>query len=581
MNSLSIAIIIPTRNRASLLYDTLRALAVELPAAARRIVRVIDDASSAAHASRNKELCRHFGYAYTLLSRRGGPARARNAGVRHNTAEWVAFLDDDVQVMSGWFAALRASVKNAPAHVAGVEGAVIPSGRGLWDAEVANESGGLFLTANIAYRRKTLSLIGGFDEAFPGPFAEDHDVALRARRWGDIAFCPAMVVQHAPRTIHYLHYIIASPHRMKMLLDSEYLLYRKHPARYHTVRHARSFWGTLGALVGKNVLSAFRRRSLAACIRRPLQTGVLFAGACIEQITALCLAPRYIREYATKSFMPETKHIDWRATARLYQSRASITAADITARPRLWRSATFTVARSPVYQCLPALKKLATQCSNGGVYLRIDDVFLDDASTVKAMTRILHKTLVPFCAAIPLSHLENPAFLPLIRSLAGPNGAIGVHGVDHAGSFGPFASEILQLSHADLKGLAARTAKLRRPVVAFIPPFNAIDWNQICYLGQYYKIICGGPETLRFSGRIIAPVQLTSGAVYFPSVHPFYAAAADILAMNLLNKPMSVPVCITVHMPVEARDNFASFRRLVRAAQPRLQSWFELAKDRI
>ena len=43
------------------------------------------------------------------------PAAARNAGWRRSAAEWVAFLDDDVEPAADWGAALRADLQAAAA----------------------------------------------------------------------------------------------------------------------------------------------------------------------------------------------------------------------------------------------------------------------------------------------------------------------------------------------------------------------------------------------------------------------------------------------------------------------------------
>lgn len=46
------------------------------------------------------------------------------------------------------------------------EGCIFPSGSGVWDREVQNSSGGLYLTSHCAYRKTTQSKLGGFDPGF-------------------------------------------------------------------------------------------------------------------------------------------------------------------------------------------------------------------------------------------------------------------------------------------------------------------------------------------------------------------------------------------------------------------------------
>src|SRR5262245_1532394 len=52
----------------------------------------------------------------------GGPARARNAGWRCCTGEWVAFLDDDVVPEGGWLRDLAADLAGAAPGTAALQG---------------------------------------------------------------------------------------------------------------------------------------------------------------------------------------------------------------------------------------------------------------------------------------------------------------------------------------------------------------------------------------------------------------------------------------------------------------------------
>ncbi len=114
-----------------------------------------------------------------------GPAAARNAGWRAAApAEWVAFLDDDVQVSPSWRADLAADLAAAPPQVAGVQGRItvpLPADRRPtdWERGTAGLAGARWITADMAYRRRALIDAGGFDERFPRAFREDADLALR------------------------------------------------------------------------------------------------------------------------------------------------------------------------------------------------------------------------------------------------------------------------------------------------------------------------------------------------------------------------------------------------------------------
>lgn len=124
-----------------------------------------------------------------ISGRAAGPAAARNTGWRAGSAEWVAFLDDDVVPAAGWYEALQADLEAADFGVGGSQGNVVvplPSDRRPTDHErdVAALATGAWITADMAYRRAALAAVGGFDERFPRPYREDADLAARVRAAG-------------------------------------------------------------------------------------------------------------------------------------------------------------------------------------------------------------------------------------------------------------------------------------------------------------------------------------------------------------------------------------------------------------
>ena len=129
------------------------------------------------------------GWVEVVPGRAAGPAAARNLGWRRATSAWVAFLDDDVVPPAGWLADLARDLDGLPGEVAASQGRVrvpMPDGRRAtdWERNVRGLETARWATADMAYRRDVLSLVGGFDERFPRAYREDADLGLRVVRAG-------------------------------------------------------------------------------------------------------------------------------------------------------------------------------------------------------------------------------------------------------------------------------------------------------------------------------------------------------------------------------------------------------------
>lgn len=143
---------------------------------------------------------------------RPGTSLARNLGGRAARHPWVAFVDDDVTVLSGWADALRATIERAsPDFVTGridvpddQRGAPEPN-----PSMTAPEPfridrwrrGLLGAGANLAVRVDALGAVGGFDERLgPGTrlrAGEDHELMDRLLQRGYVgAYTPAARVDH-------------------------------------------------------------------------------------------------------------------------------------------------------------------------------------------------------------------------------------------------------------------------------------------------------------------------------------------------------------------------------------------------
>jgi glycosyltransferase involved in cell wall biosynthesis len=139
-----------------------------------------------------------------------GLAAARNKGIKQATGEIIAFTDDDCYVAEDYIDAVLMAFANSDVSFAG--------GRVLLhdptDLPITIREGQERLTlmpntflspaaiqgANMAFRKSTLNLIGGFDECFgagTGIAAED-TVALAAAMWSGASgiYDPKIVVYH-------------------------------------------------------------------------------------------------------------------------------------------------------------------------------------------------------------------------------------------------------------------------------------------------------------------------------------------------------------------------------------------------
>jgi HAD superfamily hydrolase (TIGR01662 family) len=193
-------VVIPTIGRPSLaaLLDSLADSAATTGLPLPPLVLVDDRGGPAAELT----AAVRAGWPITVLRSGGrGPAAARNVGWRACRTEWVAFLDDDVQVSRDWLGELERDLAAAGADTGGTQGRIevpLPADRRPTDVErgTATLADAAWITADLAYRRSALLECDGFDERFPRAFREDSDLALRMldRGW--------QLVRGSRRTVH-------------------------------------------------------------------------------------------------------------------------------------------------------------------------------------------------------------------------------------------------------------------------------------------------------------------------------------------------------------------------------------------
>ncbi len=251
-----VSVIICTYNGAKVIADALEALrSVDYPDFE---VIVVDDGSSDATAA----IVEGYGYRVIRTPNRG-LGRARNTGLEAATGELVAYIDDDAYPDPHWLRYLAASfVGTDHAAVGGPN--IAPPGDGPIADCVANAPGNpthVLLSdriaehipgCNMAFRKKCLQAIGGFDPQFRVA-GDDVDVCWRLQEQGwTLGYNPAAMVWH-----HRRNSVRAFWKQQVGYGRAEALLERKWPAKYNAAGHP----GWSGRLYGNGIVHALARPS--------------------------------------------------------------------------------------------------------------------------------------------------------------------------------------------------------------------------------------------------------------------------------------------------------------------------------
>ena len=221
-DSLSVDVVIPTFRRPVNLKRCLNALNNQSIAPAS--IEVIDDSK---------------------LDR--GPAFSRNIGWKRGSAGIVAFTDDDCVPSPNWIESILKEFENIDVDI--VEGSVTTENEGVilsMDPH-PGDRWNRFKTANMAYRRRVLNEVGGFDERY-FIHREDTDIAWRAIKSGfSVSWAPDCIVHHPDR-----------PGVQRIMPRSEILLYRCDSRKYAEVAAGMVSFETLKNGKLKEMRSALR-----------------------------------------------------------------------------------------------------------------------------------------------------------------------------------------------------------------------------------------------------------------------------------------------------------------------------------
>jgi GT2 family glycosyltransferase len=191
-----IAVVIPTRARETRLAFALESLAGQLNRGRYEVI-VVRDADVRGPFARAPE---GLPVRFLDLPATAGPTAKRNLGWRATKAPLVAFTDDDCRPAPGWLEALLAAAEGPEVFL---QGRTCPDPderhllHGLARSIDVPAPTGWFETCNMAYPRRLLERLGGFDEAYEFG-GEDTDLAWRALEAGaEPRFVEGAVMWHA------------------------------------------------------------------------------------------------------------------------------------------------------------------------------------------------------------------------------------------------------------------------------------------------------------------------------------------------------------------------------------------------
>jgi GT2 family glycosyltransferase len=205
----SVDVVIATRNRPARLQRTLTSLATQVGGGLDRVF-VVDD-GGVPPAQTCVDAPSALDIRFLRMAEPGGPARARNAGVAESQAEFVAFIDDDVDADPGWLQQHLGAIRAAPTTISIGPLLAPPDWRptpwNRWEARtIAHEYRRMergdyaptfrqFFTGNAVVPRALFEAAGGFDERFLR--AEDVELGIRLKRaGGHFVFTPGAIGWH-------------------------------------------------------------------------------------------------------------------------------------------------------------------------------------------------------------------------------------------------------------------------------------------------------------------------------------------------------------------------------------------------
>jgi GT2 family glycosyltransferase len=199
----SISVIVPTchrNDRLAICLERLKPGQQTLSSSEYEVI--VSDDGSVSNAEELVRTC--FSFARWSAGPKCGPAANRNHGARLVTGDWLVFVDDDCVPDANFLLEIQKMAALGRCEI--IEGKTLCTGRTEHPLEeqIENLNGGVFWSCNLAVSLEFFQSIGGFDEDFVAPAAEDMEFGDRALKHGArVMFASNAVVSHPARRLTF------------------------------------------------------------------------------------------------------------------------------------------------------------------------------------------------------------------------------------------------------------------------------------------------------------------------------------------------------------------------------------------
>jgi glycosyltransferase involved in cell wall biosynthesis len=204
-------------------------------------VIVVNDGSR----DRTREIAKSYDYCRIIDQPNKGLSVARNVGAEAAMGEVIAYTDSDCVADADWLTYLVAKMEASNLVACGgpnfpppedslVPAAVAVAPGGPTHVLLSDETAEHIAGCNMAFRRKELLQLGGFDPVYRAA-GDDVDICWRFQDAGyTIGFSPAAVVWHFRRNT-----VAAYCKQQRGYGKAEALVYSKHPSRFNLFGQAK------------------------------------------------------------------------------------------------------------------------------------------------------------------------------------------------------------------------------------------------------------------------------------------------------------------------------------------------------